>query len=131
MKKIVKKIDKVDPLGITSFKIVGERRTAKFSKKILGKQIRTQMVMHRLSIKFYENGIVIKPWSKQGCSKLQEQEAIFLTNENTDNLKNFLDMFYASKKILDNLDEPKDNLDEPKDRKHITLIPQEDFTDGS
>ena len=111
--------------------MTGERRMAKFPKKILGKQIRTQMVMHRLSIKFYENGIVIKPWSKQGCSKLQEQEAIFLTNENTDNLKNFLDMFYASKKILDNLDEPKDNLDEAKDRKHITLIPQEDFTDGS
>jgi len=97
--------------------MTGERRMAKFSKKILGKQIRTQMVMHRLSIKFYENGIVIKPWSKQGIYNCPEQEAVFLTNENVDNLKNFLDMFYASKKILNNLDEPKpDEL-----RQHITL----------
>lgn len=105
--KIIKKIDKVDPLGITSFKIVGERRMAKFPKKLLGHKTRTQMVMHRLVVKFYENGITIKPWKSQGLSenKCPRQDEMFLTNENVEFLRGFLEVYDSAKKITENLDD--------------------------
>jgi hypothetical protein len=101
--------------------MTGERRMAKFSKKLLGKHIRTQMVLHRLSIKFYENGIVMKPWGNQGIHNCPQQEHIFISKENTDFLKSFLDLFDKSEKIVKSLDDQK----EQKDLPHITLEPVE------
>ena len=91
-----------------------------FSSKILGKKLSTSMMVHRLSVKFYENGIVIKPIMKQGisCSKKYEeqidnQKAIFLTNENAETLTRFLVSFEKAKDISNQLEEDKiaeDNL---------------------
>jgi len=74
-------------------------KTPQFSKKILGKKLDTHMVLHRISIKFYENGAVIKPIGKQGISignkyehQINNQKAIFLTKENLD----FLDVVIGS-----------------------------------
>jgi len=115
MKMIIKKIDKV----------VGERRTAKFSKKLLGHKTRTQMVMHRLVVKFYENGIIIKPWKSQGLSenKCPRQDEMFLTNENVKFLRNFLEVYDSAKKIANNLDEEdkKENRKLPWDMEEWNL----------
>jgi hypothetical protein len=51
--------------------------TKQFSKKILGNKMDTRVMLHRISIKFYENGAVIKPIGKQGiaiCEALEPQK---------------------------------------------------------
>jgi len=68
-----------------------------FSKKILGKKEGTFMVCHRISVKFYENGAIIKPIKSQGIGigdkweyQIENQKAIFLTDENIYYLMNAL-----------------------------------------
>jgi hypothetical protein len=63
-------------------------KTKQFSKKILGNKMDTRVMLHRISIKFYENGAVIKPIGKQGIAicealepQIENQNAMFLTNE--------------------------------------------------
>lgn len=79
----------------------------KFSKKILGKKEATYLMPHRISVKLYENGAVIKPIGNQGMSLSQNeelnQEAIFLTGENLDFLYSYILMYRAKKEIADKL----------------------------
>jgi hypothetical protein len=79
----------------------------KFSKKLLGKKLRTVMTMHRISLKIYKNGIVIKPIWNQGLSSkiCPKQEAMFLTNENARHLLYFLSFLDTANKILDSLED--------------------------
>jgi len=61
----------------------------KFSRRLLGKKIRTSVLMHRISIKVYENGYIIKPIGRMGMLKIPYipfQEEMFLTNECLDYL---------------------------------------------
>lgn len=84
----------------------GERRMAKFSKKLLGRKIRTNMLMHRVVFKVYDNGITIKPWETQGVGTLcPKQEELFLTNECADYLFNQLLTFRQAKEITNVLND--------------------------
>ena len=89
----------------------------KFSKKLLGEKIRTQMVSHRIVFKAYKNGITIKPILTQGIGGVKDlvgnplcpvQEEMFLTNENAEYLKMFLDAFKSAKDILNGLDKKEE-----------------------
>ena len=84
--------------------------TKQFSSKILGKKKATSLTPYRLCVKFYSNGIVIKPIATQGIScipkykeQINNQKAIFLTNESVDMLKRFLIRYDTAEKIADTL----------------------------
>ena len=103
----------------------------KLSKKVLGKKLRTGLVPHRISVKAYENGVVIKPiggmgiplkkhWKKFNILPLkkhwkkfnifnciEEQEPIFLTNECVEYLQSFYETVNTAKKITEELDKLK------------------------
>lgn len=82
----------------------------KFSKKLLGDKIRTQMVYHRIVFKAYANGITIKPIATQGIGdKCPLQEEMFLSNENIGFLKSFLNNFDSAKEILEGLSKKEEN----------------------
>jgi len=83
-----------------------------FSKKILGKKNSTRMMPHRVSIKFYENGIVLKPIGKQGIcvaskeeNNIENQKAIFLTNECAEYLALCIDGHFKAPEIAKALEE--------------------------
>ena len=92
----------------------------KLSRKILGKKIRTSMVMHRLVVKFYENGITIKPWKSQGKFDCPQQEALFLTKENIKYLRGFLEAYADAEKITESLNNKEEEI---KPLPHIILKP--------
>lgn len=90
-----------------------------FSKKILGKKESTRVLCHRLSVKFYDKGVVIKPISTQGIpvgkvlrGQIENQKAIFLTKETAEYLMICLKGYEDSNKIADTLIE--DNIEENK-----------------
>lgn len=95
----------------------------KFSRKLLGKKIRTQMLMHRIVLKFYENGITIKAWKNQGVHNCPLQEEIFLTNENADYLLEALGIVKSVKKMAENLEEKEEEKTLHLYPPHITLKP--------
>ena len=94
-------------------------RAKAFSKIILGSKESTRMICHRLSMKVYANGIVIKPIGAQGIvtkgigkydklrPQIDNQNAIFLTNENAEHLFIFLKSWNDKNKIVETLE--KDN----------------------
>ena len=102
-------------------RILKKDRAKAFSKKILGKKNETRMCCHRISVKFYDNGIVIKPIGNQGKVlwtnnilkdkyekdkiQIQNQEAMFLTNENAEHLLVFLKTWNDKNKIVDVLEQ--------------------------
>jgi hypothetical protein len=97
----------------------------RISKKTKGKKLRTSMVMHRIVIKFYENGISIKPYASQGLGDkiMPKQDEIFLTNENTKYLYKYLQSWKDMNEIVETLND-NDNNEKTNKLPHITLIPQ-------
>lgn len=100
-------------------RILKKDRAKAFSKKILGKKNETRMICHRISVKFYDNGIVIKPIGKQGIGignkwegQIINQEAMFLTNENAEHLFIFLKTWDDKNKIVKVLEQDNAKLEQ-------------------
>jgi len=84
----------------------GEKaRKKRFSTKLLGKKLRTSVLMHRISVKFYENGVTLKPIATQGTGdpNVIVPEPIFLCNDSANALWRFLDGLKKAQLIVEEL----------------------------
>jgi cobyric acid synthase len=78
----------------TGIRFAKEQHYSVMSESALGRKMETQVWVGKISIKFFENGVIIKPHS---------QAKVVISNELAERLSEALKYNAEKKKMLDNL----------------------------